>query len=477
MSVYSSSQKNSQQNWIHTMQNSPNQSVLDLIGNTPLVRVRNIDTGPCELYLKLECQNPGGSIKDRIALNMIEEAEKSGKLKPGATIIEATAGNTGLGLALVASQKGYKLILVIPDKMSQEKIYHLKAMGTEVVMTRSDVLRGHPEYYQDKAAAIAESIPGSFYINQFGNEANPDTHEKTTGPEIWEQMNHDVDAIVCGVGSGGTLTGIGRFIKSVSPDTKMVLADPKGSILAPFVEHGAKIDPGSWIVEGIGEDFFPDVLDIDLVSKAYSITDDESVATTHELLQKEGVFAGSSSGTLVAAALKYCREQKEKKRVVTIIADSGNKYLSKIYNPFWLNDQGIVAEQEETNSLRDLIARAYGRGDVVWVSPDNTLHQVYAKMKMYDVSQVPVLEGDEIVGLIDESDVLITVMGNPGGFSATAGQVMSDKLVTIDVSKPMTDLLPIFEKGRVASVTENDKFLGLITPIDLLNHLRKRTGK
>ncbi len=454
-----------------------NRSVLDLIGNTPLVRVHNIDTGPCELYLKLESQNPGGSIKDRIALNMIEAAEKAGKIKPGDTLVEATAGNTGLGLTLVATQKGYKLILVIPDKMSQEKIFHMKAMGAEVIMTRSDVLRGHPDYYQDKAAAIAASMPNAFYVNQFENPANPETHEKFTGPEIWEQMNHNVDAIVCGVGSGGTLTGVGRYIKSVSSKTEMVLADPKGSILAPYVEHGVMIEPGSWLVEGIGEDFIPQNADLDLVSHAYTIKDDESISTSQEILKKEGILCGSSSGTLIAAALKYCRAQTEKKRVVTFVCDSGNKYLSKIYNPFWLNDQGLSSNVVPANDLRDLIARPLSRGDVVFVSGSETLQQVYAKMKLYDVSQVPVLENDEIVGLIDEADVLITVVGNPGGFAATAGQVMSDKLVTIEVDKPITDLLPIFEKGRVAAVTAGGKFLGLITAIDFLNHLRKTTGK
>lgn len=459
------------------MQQSSNHSVLDLIGNTPLVRVRNIDTGPCELYLKLESQNPGGSIKDRIALNMIEAAEKSGKIRPGDTLVEATAGNTGLGLTLVASQKGYRLILVIPDKMSQEKIFHMKAMGAEVVVTRSDVLRGHPDYYQDRAAAIAAATPGAFYVNQFENPANPETHERSTGPEIWEQMGHDIDAVVVGVGSGGTLTGIGRFLRGVSPKTRMVLADPKGSILAPYIEHGIMVEPGSWLVEGIGEDFIPGNADLNLVSEAHTITDEESIKTSQEVLKKEGVLCGSSSGTLIAAALRHCRAQKEKKRVVTLVCDSGNKYLSKIYNPFWLNDQGFSSDIPPANDLRDLIARPYKGGNVVWVSPGDNLHQVYARMKMFDVSQVPVLQGDKIIGMIDEADVLITVMGNPGGFAAKAGQVMSDKLVTIDVRSEITDLLPVFEKGRIASVTEDGKFLGLVTPIDFLNHLRKRTGK
>src|SRR5438132_2129211 len=241
-------------------------NALDMIGNTPLIAVRRLDTGPCQLFLKLESQNPGGSIKDRIGLYLIEAAERAGKIKPGGTLIEATAGNTGLGLALVASQKGYRLLIVVPDKMSQEKIFHLKALGAEVRLTRSDVTKGHPEYYQDMAARITRETPGAFYVNQFGNEANPLAHEATTGPEIWSQMEHQVDAMVCGVGTGGTITGLARFFEKVSPQTEMVLADPVGSILAPYIQTG-KFPPsvGSWVIEGIGEDFVPPVCDLSRV--------------------------------------------------------------------------------------------------------------------------------------------------------------------------------------------------------------------
>ncbi|HAJ90960.1 MAG TPA: cystathionine beta-synthase [Rhodospirillaceae bacterium] len=451
-------------------------SVLDLIGNTPLIRVHHLDTGPCELYLKLESQNPAGSIKDRIALSMIEAAERDGLIKVGDTLVEATAGNTGLGLTLVAAQKGYKLILVIPDKMSQEKIFHLKAMGAEVVMTRSDVGKGHPDYYQDKAKQIAADTPNAFYINQFENPANPETHEKSTGPEIWEQMKHDVDAIVCGAGSGGTLTGLGRYFAKVSPRTDMILADPKGSILAPFVNHGIMVEPGSWLVEGIGEDFIPENCDLQFVKSAYTIDDDESVTTARNVLRYEGILCGSSSGTLIAAALKYCRSQRIPKRVVTFVCDSGNKYLSKIYNQFWLQDHGLD-DHIQTYDLRDLIARPFLRGDVVSVGAEDTLQQVYAKMKTFDVSQVPVMDENRIVGLINETDVLLAVVTNPSGFSINAGTIMSGKYSKIPVNSEVTDLLPVFEQGWVVAVVDRDQFLGLITPIDFLNYLRKRTGQ
>ena len=249
-------------------------NVLELIGNTPVVRINHLDTGPCELFIKLESQNPGGSIKDRIGLKMIEDAEAAGKISPGSTLVEGTAGNTGLGLALVAAQKGYRLMLVIPDKMSREKISNLKAMGAEVVLTRSDVAKGHPEYYQDLAKRLASEMDDAFFINQFGNPSNPKAHEEVTGPEIWEQMDGDLDAIVLGVGSSGTVTGLSRYFAREAPDLELVLADPEGSILAEYINEGTlSTKSGSWMVEGIGEDFLPTISDFTRVSKAYAISD------------------------------------------------------------------------------------------------------------------------------------------------------------------------------------------------------------
>ncbi|MBB6355917.1 cystathionine beta-synthase [Aminobacter aganoensis] len=344
----------------------PFRSVLDLIGETPVVELTQFDTGPCRLFIKLESQNPGGSIKDRIALSMIAAAEREGKLKRGGTIVEATAGNTGLGLAQVGIPKGYRIILVVPDKMSREKIQHLRALGAEVRLTRSDVGKGHPEYYQDMAEKIASEIPGSFYVNQFANPANPQAHETTTGPEIWDQLDGDVDAVVVGVGSGGTLTGLGRFFAKVSPKTEMVLADPVGSVLAPLVKTGKMEEAGSWTVEGIGEDFVPPNADLSLVKKAYSVNDKASMLAVRDLLAKEGILAGSSSGTLLSAALRYCREQKTPKRVVTFVCDSGNKYLSKVFDDFWLAEQGL-AEKEQHGDLSDLVARSHREGGTVFV--------------------------------------------------------------------------------------------------------------
>src|SRR5260221_287889 len=314
-------------------------SVLDLIGNTPMIEATRLDRGRCQLFLKLENQNPGGSIKDRIALSMIEAAEREKKIQPGSLIVEATAGNTGLGLALVASQKGYRLLIVVPDKMSQEKIFHLKALGAEVRLTRSDVTKGHPEYYQDMAARIARETPGAFYVNQFGNEANPWAHEHSTGPEIWQQMEQRVDAVVCGVGTGGTLTGLSRFFAKVAPQAEMVLADPQGSILTPLVRTGK--------------------------------------------------------------------------------------------------------------------------------APDH-------RMKLYDVSQLPVLRAGRIVGIVDEEDILAEVYDNPQHFNEPVTEAMESHLVTVPPTASIGELMDIFKRGMVAIVVDGEEFLGFITRIDLLNWLRRR---
>lgn len=318
-------------------------TILTLIGNTPVVKLQHFDTGPCELFVKLENQNPGGSIKDRIALSMIEAAERAGKLTPGATIVEATAGNTGIALALVANAKGYRLLLVIPDKMSAEKIAHVKALGAEVIITRSDVTKGHPEYYQDLAETIAAQTPNAYYINQFANPANPLAHANSTIPELWEQMEGRLDAIVCGVGSGGTAGGISQFAKHHAPNLALIIADPQGSVVADYVNTGRLTNKkASWLVEGVGEDFIPSICDLSAAKQAFTISDKESFFIARELLRREGILAGSSSGTLVAAALKYCQQQTTPKRVATFICDTGNKYFSKIFNEAWLQEKGLI---------------------------------------------------------------------------------------------------------------------------------------
>jgi len=432
-----------------------------------------LDTGPCTLLLKLESQNPGGSIKDRIGRSMIEAAERDGRLQPGGTVIEATAGNTGLGLALVARAKGYRVVLVVPDKMSTEKVLHLKALGAQVHTTRSDVGKGHPAYYQDYAARLATEIPGAFFADQFNNPANPLAHETSTGPEIWQQCGHDVDAIVVGVGSAGTVTGLTRFFKRVQPQMQFVLADPAGSILRDLVMTGTHGEPGSWAVEGIGEDFVPATADLSVVSQAYSISDDESFATARELLKAEGLLGGSSTGTLLAAALRYCREQKEPKRVVSFVCDTGTRYLSKVYNDAWMIDEGLL-KQRRYGDLRDLIARRAEEGSVVSVGPQDTLLTAFQRMRLADMQQLPVLdESGKLVGVVDESDLLLRVQEDASRYGEPVAQAMTTRLHTLAPDAGLPALKRVLESGLVAIVADTSGFHGLITRFDLLNHLRK----
>ena len=455
------------------MQTVDTPSTLSLIGNTPLVPLHGFDTGRCSLFLKLESQNPGGSIKDRMAIAMIEAAERDGKLRTGQTLVEATAGNTGIGLALVAAIKKYNLILVIPDKMSAEKIAHAKALGADIRLTRSDIAPGHPEYYQDMAARITRETPGSFHINQFSNPANPAAHETTTGPEIWQQMEHHLDAVVCGVGSGGTITGLSRFFARVEPRVEMVLADPEGSSLYEFVKTGRHVPSGSYAVEGIGGSCVPAIADLSNVRNAYAIPDVESFQTARELLKRAGILAGSSSGTLLAAALRYCREQTTPKRVVTFVCDTGAKYLSKMYNDYWMLDQGYI-ERPRSGNLRDLVTRKYDEGAVITVGPEDSLLTAFQRMRMADVSQVPVMQESRCIGVLDESDLLMAVHEAETHFRAPVRTAMTSRLETISPDEGMDRLYAILNRGLVALVSDGAEFLGLITRTDLLNYLRRR---
>jgi cystathionine beta-synthase len=455
------------------MQHASQAALFSLIGNTPLMEVTRIDTGPCQLFLKLESQNPGGSIKDRIGLAMIAAAEADGRLQPGGVVVEATAGNTGIGLALVARIKGYRVVLVVPDKMAVEKVLHLKALGAEIHLTRSDVGKGHPEYYQDYAARLAREIPGAWFADQFNNAANPMAHQSTTGPELWQQTTHDLDAIVVGVGSGGTLSGLSHFFADVQPQLEFVLADPKGSILAEYVKTGHLSQvSGSWAVEGIGEDFIPSIADLSRVRTAYTITDEESFQTARLLLREEGILGGSSSGTLLAAALKYCRAQTTPKRVVTFVCDTGTRYLSKVYSDGWMFDQGLLA-RPRLGDLRDLIGRRYDGGDVVTVSPTDTLLTAFNRMRSADLAQLPVIDRGRLAGIIDESDLLLHVTADGGGFGTPVSATMTAQLRTLRPDASMAQLRDILDRGLTAVIADDAQFYGLITRFDLLNHLRR----
>lgn len=453
------------------MLKKPFQSVIDLIGNTPMVQLHSFDTNGCELFVKMENFNPGDSIKDRIAIRMIEAAEKSGQLKPGGLIVEATAGNTGLGLTLVGKLKGYEVLLVMPDKMSVEKVSLLRAFGAKVLLTRSDVEKGHPEYYHEVAEAKAKESNNAVYINQFGNQDNVAAHREGTAVEMFEQMGNKLDAVVCGVGSGGTITGLSQFFAEHSPETDIVLADPEGSILADYVKTGKLGSPGSWLVEGMGEDFIPDICDLSRVKHAYTISDKESFLTTRHLLMREGILAGTSTGCNVAAAVRYCQEQTSPKRVVTFICDSGSRYLSKVFNDYWMMEHGLL-EREATGDLRDLVSRRFDEGSVVTVGPTDTLATTHNRMRMYEISQLPVMEKGEIIGIIDEEDILLAARGSNEAFKNSVSEHMVTALKTLQPSAPLDEAITLLEGGFTPLIKDNKTFYGLITRSDVINYLR-----
>ena len=444
-----------------------------------MLELRKLETGPCRLFAKLELLNPAGSIKDRIGLSMIEGAERAGKLDPKGnpppTIVEATAGNTGLGLALVAGQRGYRMKVVMPDKMSQEKIQHLRAMGAEVILARSDVQKGHPEYYQEVAARIARDTPNALFVNQFSNQDNVRAHYESTGPEIWEQMQGKVDAVVLGVGSGGTVSGVGKFLREKNPDVKIVLADPMGSMLHPLVNEGKHVQASSWLIEGMGEDFVPDICDLELINEAIPVTDKEAFMAARELLALEGMLAGSSTGCLMHASKVWCAKQTRAMNVVTLICDTGAKYLSKFFNDFWMIDNGFI-ERDRQNNLRDLIARRHTLKEDYTLGDSDPIKQAIKRMQMYGVSQMTVVDArDKVVGIIDESDILLAVMSDVAAFERPVSEVMTRRLETLPPDSPIEALIPIFRADRVAIVMDKDgTYYGLITKIDMINYLRQQ---
>jgi len=370
---------------------------------------------------------------------------------------------------------------VIPDKMSAEKIYNCRAMGAEVVLTRSDVAKGHPEYYQDLAKQLADDN-GWFFINQFFNPDNAAAHERTTAPEIWEQMGGELDAIVLGVGSSGTIGGLAAYFKRVAPSVELVLADPVGSILAQYVNEGVLSDKsGSWLVEGIGEDFIPPICDFSLTKRAYTIPDAEAFATARELLRVEGINAGSSSGTLIAAALRYCREQTAPKRVVTFACDTGTRYVSKMYNDAWLRDLGLV-ERPTHGDLRDLITRPHGEHAVVTVGPGDTLATAHVRMRNGGYSQIPVVARDggaeSLLGVLTELDVIRAVQDDPrAGFQREVREALHSGFPTVSARAPVEALVERMGIDPTVAVVDDDgAFLGLITRSDVLNWLRRRAA-
>jgi cystathionine beta-synthase len=446
-------------------------SVLDLVGNTPLVKLNRIAAGVKPLVLaKLEQLNPGGSVKDRIAINMIEAAERDGKLKKGGTIVEPTSGNTGVGLAQVAALKGYKCIFVMPDKMSQEKIRLLKAYGAEVVITPTAVAKESPESYYSVAERLAREIPNAFQPNQYANPANPETHYLTTGPEIWEQTDGKIDVFVCGMGTGGTISGVARYLKEKNPNIKIVGVDPEGSLYT-----GTEIRP--YKIEGIGEDFIPATIDLDIIDEMVTVSDRESFICARRLAREEGLLLGGSAGSAVIGALKYARKMQEGQTMVVLIPDGGMKYLSRFFSDDYMKENGFWDESEGL-PVGDLLANkpSVNNGSpLITVSVQDKVTAAIDMMKRYNVSQLPVMDGTTVVGTLQETALMNRIFEEPGSLHHYVKDVMGDALPMISRDTNLNSVYQMLLDGRsaVLVVDLDSKPCGIVTKIDLIEHFTR----
>lgn len=448
-------------------------NILECIGHTPLVRLNKVvGNVSSTIAAKLESLNPSGSVKDRIGRYLIEQAEKKGELKPSGTIVEATSGNTGMALAVAGAIKGYKLIFVIPDKMSKEKINALRAFGAKVIVTPTNVDPDDPRSYYSVAKRLAEVTPNAFYANQYHNPDNPDAHYHATGPEIWEQTEGTLDTLVLGIGTGGTMTGTAKFLKEKNPKIKIVGADPEGSVFYDYFHSKKKTKPHVYKIEGIGEDFFPSTADLNLLDDIVRVEDKESYQMARQLLIKEGLFVGSSSGAAVVAAIRYAGKLKRPENIVVILPDSGSRYLTKLFNDQWLMDQGLwEGVSKSYGAVEDLIAKRFDKGEIAFVSLKETVGEAIRKMAKEGVSQLPVMDGQTIVGLVTESDILHPLSTKEVESTDSVSVVMKTDLHTLQAKDSMETLFKIFDADEIAIVLQDKKFIGLITKIDLIKYL------
>lgn len=451
--------------------------ILQTIGKTPLVRLSRLGRGlPCPIYAKVEFFNPGGSIKDRIALNIIEEAERSGRLKPGGTIVEATSGNTGLGLAIVSAKKGYKTIFVLPDKMSQEKIQLLRAFGAKVFVTPTAVEPEDPRSYYSVAKRLVAETPNAILANQYHNPENPRSHYQTTGPEIWEQTGGLVTDVVAGMGTGGTISGVGRYLKEQNPNIRIVGADPLGSLLLETWQQGRipnDAHPKTYKVEGIGEDFLPTTLDLAVIDQIVQVGDKESFQWARRLVRDEGIFSGGSSGAALAAAIRYAQTLPSDRLVVVILPDSGSRYLSKFYDDQWMRENGFLSTDWGESSLGDILAAKPTQGLITTRMGDRMI-DVIARMKLHDISQMPVLYPDgKFGGIVTEISLLKHMLASNHMHSVdeTIGEVVTPTQTVFSVDTSVESVLPVIMDGQVVLVTEQEHPVGILTKIDVLDYI------
>jgi len=451
----------------------PYDDILGTIGWTPVIRLRRLTQGiRTPVLAKAEFFNPGGSVKDRIGLAMIEAAEREGRLKPGGLVVEATSGNTGVGLALAAAVKGYRCIFTMPDKMSQEKARLLRALGAEVIITPTAVAPDHPDNYIVKGRAIAAAHPNAIFADQHFNAVNPEAHYRTTGPEIWTQTEGKITHFVCSPGTGGTVTGVARYLKEKNPGIRVIAGDPVGSIYRQYGESHTKGEGAPYKVEGIGGDKIPTALDFSLVDEWITVTDKDAVLLARRLAREEGLFCGGSTGVNVAAALEVARRLDDPKAcVLTILCDTGERYLSKVYNDEWLKENEMLESEQAT--VEALMSRKEAAGPaVVQVAPAATVRQALNLMSTYNVSQLPVLDGADAVGAVSEQSLMARALADAGVLDRPVGDVMDPPFPVVDGEWPVARLTSLLSRETPAVlVRRNGGIAGIVTRYDLLHQL------
>ncbi|MEO7970648.1 MAG: cysteine synthase [bacterium] len=453
------------------------ENVLALIGHTPLVKLNRLTRGiKATVLAKMENLNPGFSVKDRIGVSMIAAAEREGKLKPGGTIVEATSGNTGIGLALAAAVKGYKCIFVMTDKASVEKARYLKALGADVVITPVSAKPGTPDHYVSTAQRIAKETPNSFYPDQYSHPANPEAHYRTTGPEIWEQTEGKITHFVAGIGTGGTISGTGRFLKEKNPGIKIVGADPFGSIFKAYKETGKIIETTPYLVEGIGQEVVPPNVHMQYIDQVINISDGDSFEMSRQLGRVEGIFCGGSSGTNLAAALQVARDLDEDAIVVFIICDTGEHYLSKHHSDEWLKEKRLLEPQKMTAGLISGTKGEHAPQSLVWVSPADKVSDALAKMNELGLTQLPVLEEGKPVGSLRENRALAKVVRNRHLLESPVSEVMEESFPTVDVDASAYDVTHHLQASPAVLVEEYGRITGIITRHDVLDLKMNTTG-
>ncbi len=455
--------------------------ITELTGHTPLVRIAKKDPGiKCTVAAKIEAFNPGGSVKDRIAATMIDAAEREGLLKPGGTIIEGTSGNTGLGLALLASARGYKCIFTIPDKMSQEKINLLKAFGAEVIVCPAAVEPEDPRSYYSVARRLNEEIPNSVYPNQYYNPHNPETHYRTTGPEIWKDTDGKITHFVCGMGTGGTITGVGRYLKEQQPDVKIVGVDPLGSLYHEYFQSGKIGQVHTYKVEGIGEDIIPSTIDFSFIDDVIQVGDKESFNAARRLCRTEGIFTGGSGGSALVGALRLARTLPPEALLVVLLPDTGERYLSKVFNDAWMKENQFL-EPEVQMTAAEIVRRKQRRPEaLITVTPATPLTEAMDLIKKYDVSQIPVVTDGDPIGSIREDRLIDTLLHTPNVDGMVVDEVMSEPLPIVDANAGLDEIFPLLTRTPgtpgnhpAVLVRMGDKGLGIITKYDLVQVLQR----